>query len=46
MWYARNDTLDTPPLIVPSLQVNMRAGQLPLEDNDGLTFIKVPVNTL
>lgn len=43
---ARDKTLDVPRLIVPSLQVNMRAGKLPPEDNDGRTFLKVPINTL
>ncbi|MFY0610395.1 MAG: MBL fold metallo-hydrolase [Hyphomicrobiaceae bacterium] len=43
---ARDRTLDMPRLIVPSLQVNMRAGKLPSEDNDGRTFLKVPINTL
>ena len=35
-----------PRLIIPSLQCNMRAGQLPPKDEDGKTFLKVPVNTL
>ncbi len=43
---ARDATLDMPKLIIPSLQVNMRAGQLPPKDKDGRTFLKVPVNTL
>jgi glyoxylase-like metal-dependent hydrolase (beta-lactamase superfamily II) len=43
---ARDRTLDMPKLIIPSLQVNMRAGQLPPNDEDGRTFLKVPVNTL
>ena len=43
---ARDSTLDMPRLIIPSLQVNMRAGQLPPADKDGKTFLKVPVNTL
>jgi hypothetical protein len=43
---ARDATLAMPRLIIPSLQVNMRAGQLPPKDEDGKTFLKVPVNTL
>jgi glyoxylase-like metal-dependent hydrolase (beta-lactamase superfamily II) len=43
---ARDRTLDMPKLIIPSLQVNMRAGQLPPPDKDGRSFLKVPVNTL
>ena len=43
---ARDATLAMPKLIIPSLQVNMRAGQLPPKDKDGKTFLKVPVNGL
>lgn len=43
---ARDATLAMPKLIIPSLQVNMRAGQLPPKDEDGKTFLKVPVNGL
>jgi glyoxylase-like metal-dependent hydrolase (beta-lactamase superfamily II) len=42
----RDATLAMPKLIIPSLQVNMRAGQLPPADEDGRTFLKVPVNAL
>lgn len=43
---ARDATLDMPKLIIPSLQVNMRAGHMPPPDEDGRTFLKVPVNAL
>ncbi|MBN9433809.1 MAG: MBL fold metallo-hydrolase [Bosea sp.] len=43
---ARDRTLAMPRLIIPSLQVNMRAGQLPPKDEAGRTFLKVPVNGL
>jgi glyoxylase-like metal-dependent hydrolase (beta-lactamase superfamily II) len=43
---ARDKTLGMPRLIIPSLQVNMRAGQMPPKDKDGKTFLKVPVNGL
>jgi glyoxylase-like metal-dependent hydrolase (beta-lactamase superfamily II) len=43
---ARDRTLDMPKLIIPSLQVNMRAGRLPPKDESGKTFLKVPVNAL
>lgn len=43
---ARDATLSMPRLIIPSLQVNMRAGQLPPRDSSGKTFLKVPVNGL
>ncbi len=43
---ARDATLAMPRLIIPSLQVNMRAGALPPADDSGKVFLKVPVNTL
>jgi glyoxylase-like metal-dependent hydrolase (beta-lactamase superfamily II) len=43
---ARDKTLAMPRLIIPSLQVNMRAGELPRADDSGKVFLKVPVNTL
>lgn len=43
---ARDATLAMPKLVIPSLQVNMKAGRLPCEDKDGKIFLKVPVNTL
>ncbi len=42
---ARDATLDVPRLILPSLQVNMRAGEVP-ETEDGKPMLKVPVNVL
>ena len=43
---ARDKTLSMPRLILPSLQVNTRAGRLPEPDKSGKTFLKVPINTL
>ena len=43
---ARDATLAMPKLIIPSLQVNMRAGQMPPADEKGDVFLKVPVNKL
>ncbi|MFD1508673.1 MBL fold metallo-hydrolase [Lacimonas salitolerans] len=43
---SRDATLDMPRLIIPSLQVNMRAGQMPPADDKGDVFLKVPVNKL
>lgn len=40
----RDATLAMPRLIIPSLQVNMRAGQMPPPDDNGKTYLKVPVN--
>ena len=42
----RDSTLAMPRLIVPSLQVNMRAGRLPEPEGNGKSFIKVPINGL
>ncbi len=42
----RDAQLAMPKLIIPSLQVNMRAGELPPADESGKRFLKVPVNTL
>ena len=46
MRQARDATLAAPRLIIPSLQVNMRAGQMPPPEDDGNTYFKVPVNRL
>ena len=43
---ARDAQLAMPRLIIPSLQVNMRAGQMPPADEKGDVFLKVPVNKL
>ena len=43
---ARDRTLAMPKLIIPSLQVNMRAGELPPADESGKRFLKVPINGL
>ncbi len=42
----RDATLSMPKLIVPSLQVNMRAGNMPKPDEQGDVFIKVPINKM
>ncbi len=43
---GRDATLGMPKLIIPSLQVNMRAGNMPEPDDDGKVFLKVPVDGL
>jgi glyoxylase-like metal-dependent hydrolase (beta-lactamase superfamily II) len=43
---ARDRTLAMPKLIIPSLQVNMKAGELPAPDASGRRFLKVPLDTL
>ena len=42
----RDKTLGMPKLIIPSIQVNIRAGHLPPPEPDGKTFLKIPVNAL
>lgn len=43
---ARDATLDMPRLILPSVQVNMRAGHLPPPDDNGVIYLKLPVNAV
>ncbi|MGD9829062.1 MAG: MBL fold metallo-hydrolase, partial [Hyphomicrobiaceae bacterium] len=43
---ARDKTLGMPKLIIPSIQVNIKAGQLPEPDASGKRFFKVPINQL
>ncbi len=41
---ARDKTLGMPRLIIPSIQVNMRAGDLPPAEDNGVQYLKVPLN--
>lgn len=41
---ARDATLALPPLLLPALQVNLRAGALPPADGSGRRFLKIPLN--
>jgi glyoxylase-like metal-dependent hydrolase (beta-lactamase superfamily II) len=43
---TRDATLAMPRLIIPSLQVNMRAGQMPEPEENGKSYLKVPINGL
>jgi glyoxylase-like metal-dependent hydrolase (beta-lactamase superfamily II) len=43
---ARDATLDVPNLIIPSVQVNIRAGHLPAAESDGVRYLRVPLNVL
>ena len=43
---ARDATLEVPTLILPSIQVNIRAGQLPPAEDDGVSYLKIPINAL
>jgi glyoxylase-like metal-dependent hydrolase (beta-lactamase superfamily II) len=40
---ARDRTLATPKLLIPSIQVNMRAGRFPPADGDGVRYLRIPV---
>ena len=43
---ARDITLDVPNLIIPSVQVNIRAGRLPPAESDGVSYLKVPLDVV
>jgi glyoxylase-like metal-dependent hydrolase (beta-lactamase superfamily II) len=43
---ARDATLGMPTLILPSVQVNMRAGQLPPAEDNGTRYLKIPLDAL
>jgi glyoxylase-like metal-dependent hydrolase (beta-lactamase superfamily II) len=43
---ARDATLDVPQLMLPSVQVNIRAGQLPPAEDNGVAYLKIPIDTL
>jgi glyoxylase-like metal-dependent hydrolase (beta-lactamase superfamily II) len=42
----RDAELDMPRLILPSVQVNMRAGHMPPAEDNGIQYLKIPVNVL
>jgi hypothetical protein len=42
----RDRTLAMPVLILPSVQVNIRAGRLPTPEANGVSYLKIPVNAL
>jgi glyoxylase-like metal-dependent hydrolase (beta-lactamase superfamily II) len=43
---ARDATLAMPVLILPAVQVNIRAGEFPPKDDNGVSYLKIPLNTL
>jgi glyoxylase-like metal-dependent hydrolase (beta-lactamase superfamily II) len=43
---ARDATLGMPKLILPSIQVNMRGGHMPPAEDNGVSYLKLPVNIL
>jgi len=42
----RDKTLSVPQLLIPSIQVNMRAGELPPPEENGISYIKIPLNRI
>ncbi|MCP1336940.1 MBL fold metallo-hydrolase [Hyphomicrobiales bacterium FT118] len=42
----RDQTLDMPRLILPSIQVNMRAGRMPPAEDNGIVYLKIPLNAV
>jgi glyoxylase-like metal-dependent hydrolase (beta-lactamase superfamily II) len=43
---TRDQTLEMPTLILPSIQVNIRAGHFPEVDSNGVSYLKIPLNML
>jgi glyoxylase-like metal-dependent hydrolase (beta-lactamase superfamily II) len=43
---ARDATLEMPTLILPSIQVNVRGGRLPPPDDNGIAYLRIPLNAL
>jgi len=42
----RDATLEMPTLILPSVQINIRAGELPPQEGNGLSYLKIPINAI
>jgi hypothetical protein len=42
----RDATLPMPRLILPSIQINIRAGQMPAPEDNGTVYLKIPINQL
>jgi glyoxylase-like metal-dependent hydrolase (beta-lactamase superfamily II) len=43
---ARDATLEVPTLILPSIQINVRAGRFPPADDNGIAYLRIPLNSL
>lgn len=43
---ARDRTLEAPVLLLPSVQMNIRAGQLPPAESNGVHYLKIPLNAI
>ncbi len=46
MRQARDATLEMPVLMLPSVQINMRSGQFPEPEDNGVSYLKIPLNAL
>ena len=44
MRVARDKTLGIPTLLLPSVQVNVRAGEMPPPEDNGVSYLKIPLN--
>ncbi|MEY3469378.1 MAG: hypothetical protein RL203_1472 [Pseudomonadota bacterium] len=42
----RDATLEMPVLILPAVQINIRAGELPPKETNGISYLKIPLNAL
>jgi glyoxylase-like metal-dependent hydrolase (beta-lactamase superfamily II) len=40
----RDTTLEMPVLILPAIQINIRAGEMPAKESNGVSYLKIPVN--
>ena len=43
---ARDRTLKVPQLLIPAIQINIRAGELPPAEDNGIAYVKVPLNAV
>jgi hypothetical protein len=43
---TRDATLAMPVLILPSVQINIRAGEMPPKEDNGVSYLKIPLNAL
>ena len=46
MRIAKDKTLNMPALIIPAVQVNMRAGELPPAEDNGVRYLKIPLDAV
>lgn len=46
MRIARDKTLGMPQLLLPSIQINIRGGELPPAEDNGVSYLKIPLNVL